>query len=192
MVMKPEPLFRAVEALKARSESASTRVILTTPQGKTLTQNDCERLSLERHLIVICGRYKGVDERVCDALVDEEISVGDYVLSGGELPALVLLDGIARVLPGVLSDADSALRDSFVEGLLDSPHYTRPSEFEGRHVPEVLLSGDHAKIARWQREQMLRRTWQRRPDLLENAPLTDEDLNILDRIKAGKLNSEGT
>jgi tRNA (guanine37-N1)-methyltransferase len=184
MLLKPEPLFRAVEALKNAAEQP-VRVILLTPQGVPLTQNTCERLSLERHLILLCGRYKGVDERVVDALVDEEVSVGDYVLSGGELPALVLLDGLVRLLPGVLSDADSALRDSFTDGLLDAPRYTRPAEWQGRRVPDVLLSGDPKKIDAWQRREALRRTWERRPDLLQSATLSDDDLRFLDQLRNG-------
>lgn len=185
MLMKPEPLFRAVESLRAGA-SRPVRVILLTPSGAPLTQNICERLSLESHLVLICGRYKGVDERVAAALVDEEISIGDYVLSGGELPALVLLDGIVRLLPGVLSDADSALRDSFTDGLLDAPHYTRPAEWEGWRVPDALLSGDPKKLARWQRREALRRTWERRPDLLESATLSDEDLGYLEELRNGE------
>jgi len=182
MVLKPEPLGRAIESLKKATEHP-VRVLLMTPQGVPLTQNMCERLSLERHLIVLCGRYKGIDERVVEAYVDEEISIGDYVLSGGELPALVLLEGIVRLIPGVLHDADSALRDSFTDGLLDAPQYTRPAEWEGRRVPEVLLSGDPKKIERWQRREALRRTWERRPDLLQTATLGDDDLEYLEQLR---------
>lgn len=185
MILKPEPLFRAVETLKKTAEYP-TRVILMTPQGIPLKQNLCERLSLERHLILLCGRYKGVDERVVEALVDEEISIGDYVLSGGELPALVLLEAIVRLLPGVLGDAESALRDSFSEGLLDAPHYTRPAEWKGRRVPEVLLSGDPKKIETWQRREALRRTWLRRPDLLKQSPLSDEDLEYIEQLERNR------
>ena len=185
MLLKPEPLFRAVESLKNAAEHP-VRVILLTPQGVPLTQNVCERLSLEPHLVLLCGRYKGVDERIVDAYVDEEISVGDYVLSGGELPALVLLEALVRLLPGALSDADSALRDSFTDGLLDAPHYTRPAEWEGRRVPDVLLSGDPKKIDVWQRREALRRTWERRPELLQSAPLSDDDLDFLNQLRNGE------
>jgi tRNA (guanine37-N1)-methyltransferase len=140
--------------------------IFFTPQGKPLKQNDVERLSRKEHLILLCGRYKGVDERVRDALVDEEISVGDYVLSGGEPAALLLIDAIARLLPGALGDEDSANTDSFTTGLLDYPHYTRPREYRGMRVPEVLLSGDHGAIDKWRREQSEIRTRERRPELI--------------------------
>lgn len=182
MLMKPEPLSRAIRGLSERA-SAKPRVILMTPQGAPLRQSDCERLSLESHLVIVAGRYKGIDERVCHRLVDEEISVGDYVVSGGELPALILLDAVARILPGVLTDADSALRDSFTDGLLDAAHYTRPATWEGIPVPEVLLSGDPKRISAWRRRDALRRTLLRRPDLLERAVLTDEDLSVLDELR---------
>lgn len=185
MVLKPEPLFRAVETLKSAA-AHPPRVILMTPQGVPLRQNICERLSLERHLILLCGRYKGVDERVVEALVDEEISMGDYVLSGGELPALALLEAVTRLLPGVLGDADSALQDSFSDGLLDAPHYTRPAEWQGRRVPEVLLSGDPKTIKAWKRREALRRTWLRRPDLLKEATLSDEDLEYLEQLERNR------
>lgn len=181
MLLKPEPLFRAVRTLKAESQT-TPKVVLLSPQGTRLTQNVAERLSMEPHLILLCGRYKGVDERVRIGLVDEEISVGDYILSGGELPALVLLEAVVRLVPGVLTDAESAFRDSFGDGLLDAPHYTRPSEWEGMRVPEVLLSGDPKKIARWRRTEALRNTLRRRPDLLETATLTDEDLTLLETM----------
>ncbi len=182
MVMKAEPIFRAWNAARESSED-SPRTVFLTPQGATLTQNDCERLSLERRLVIICGRYKGVDERVREAVVDEEISVGDYVLSGGEFAALVLLDAIGRVLPGVLTDADAALRDSFSDGLLDAPLYTRPAQWEGRAVPDVLLSGNPRRIEQWQRQEALRRTWTRRPDLMEQASISDEERSFVEALK---------
>jgi len=164
MVMKPEPFFRAVEYIE-REAGRGHRVYLT-PQGHPLTHSDCERLAALPHIVVLCGRYKGVDERVREALVDEEISLGDFVLSGGEVAALALIDATARLLPGALGDEDSAATDSFATGLLDHPHYTRPREFRGMEVPEVLLSGNHAAIERWRREQALARTRRVRPDLL--------------------------
>ncbi|MDE0300208.1 MAG: tRNA (guanosine(37)-N1)-methyltransferase TrmD [Candidatus Poribacteria bacterium] len=176
MILKPEPLFAAVRAL---SPGPDARVIFLTPQGKPCTQRIAEALSLESHIILICGRYKGIDERVRQKLVTDEISIGDYVLSGGEIPALVLIDTIGRVLPGVLGDYESAQDDSFSQHLLDHPHYTRPADFEGMKVPEVLLTGHHEKISRWKYEESLRRTGTRRPDLLENIELTEEDTDFL-------------
>lgn len=182
MLLKPEPLFRAIREL----HHEDTHVVMLTPQGKMLTQQRAEHLSLKPHLILVCGRYKGVDERVRERLVHEEISVGDYILSGGELPALVLVDALARVLPGVLGDYDSAQRDSFSDGLLDAPYYTRPALFESHPVPPVLLSGDHARVRRWQREQSLMRTAKRRPELLAEADLTQEDLDYLKSVQESK------
>jgi len=179
VLLKPEPLFNAIEALR----TPKCKVILMTPQGHPLTQRDAERLSLEEHLIIVCGRYKGVDERVRVALVDEEISIGDYVLSGGELPALVLIDAVVRLLPGAMSDYDSAQGDSFgTDMLLDCPHYTRPARFRGMDVPEVLLSGDHERIARWRRLESIKRTVERRPDLLDRAILTDEEMSFVEEL----------
>lgn len=174
MVMKPEPLWRAVEAVAAERGPASA-VVLMTPQGRTLSHAVAEEMSRFERLVVICGRYEGVDERVTEALVTHEISIGDYVVTGGELPALVLLDAVARLVPGVVGDAGSVDADSFVRGLLDYPHYTRPAEFRGLKVPEVLVSGNHAAIERWRREQRIRRTLERRPELMEVADLTDEE-----------------
>lgn len=165
MVMKPEPLFRAIEEISAE-RGAPSAVILTTPQGRRFSHDEAARFSRMERLIVICGRYEGIDERVADALVTDEISIGDYVLTGGELPALVVVDAVVRLVPGVVGDDASVVADSFVDGLLDYPHYTRPAEFRGMKVPDVLLSGHHAEIARWRREQQLRRTAERRPDLL--------------------------
>ena len=163
MVLKPEPIFAAVRALNPGSE---TRVIFLTPQGKRLTQRCVEALSLESHLILICGRYKGVDERVRTKLVTDEISIGDYVLSGGEVAAQVLIDAIGRALPNAMNDYRSAQEDSFSQDLLDHPHYTRPVEFEDMRVPDVLLSGHHQNIEQWRHDQSVARTIQRRPDLV--------------------------
>jgi len=174
MVMKPEPVFRAVEAIAAERGGASA-VILMTPQGRLLDHPEAERLSRLERVVIICGRYEGVDERVAEALVTDEISIGDYVLTGGELPALVLADAVVRLQPGVVGDAASVDADSFVRGTLDHPHYTRPAVFRGMAVPDVLVSGHHAEIARWRRRERLRRTLERRPELLETAQLTVED-----------------
>ena len=166
MVMKPEPLFRAVEAIAAE-RGAPSAVLLMTPQGRRFDQATAARLSQLDRLVLICGRYEGVDERVAESLVTEEISIGDYVLTGGELPALVVLDAVVRLVPGVVGDAGSVETESFAGGLLDFPHYTRPASFRGRDVPEVLLSGHHAEIARWRDAQRVERTKRRRPDLLK-------------------------
>ena len=178
MVLKPEPLFAAVEALRG-SES---HVVLLCPQGPGFTQGAAERLAKETHLVLLCGHYEGVDERVRAQLVDEELSIGDYVLTGGELPALVVLDAVVRLLPGVLGDPAGAAQESFAGGRLDYPQYTRPAEFRGWRVPEVLLSGDHGRIARWRRREALRRTLTRRPDLLEAVPLTREEREWMDEM----------
>jgi tRNA (guanine37-N1)-methyltransferase len=167
MIMKPEPFFAGVEHIRAQHDLADTRVILMSPQGEKFSQQKANALAQEQALIFLCGHYKGVDERVHQYLATEEISIGDYVVTGGELPALVVIDAVVRLLPGVLGDLDSATGDSFQTGLLDYPHYTRPEEFRGWRVPEVLLSGHHAKIAEWRREQAEARTRARRMDLLE-------------------------
>ena len=158
-------------------------MILLTPQGVPLIQSLVEELAAKEHLLLIAGHYEGVDERVRQALVDREISIGDYVLTGGELPAMVLVDAISRLLPGVLGEEESARDDSHTTGLLEYPHYTRPREFRGLSVPEVLLSGDHARIARWRRKESLRRTLLRRPELLATAPLSEEDLQLLAEVR---------
>ncbi len=176
MILKPGPIFSALADL---NPGQTAHVIYLTPQGTPLTQALAESLSLETHLILLCGRYKGVDERVRDRLVTTEISIGDYVLSGGEIAALVLIDAIGRVLPGALGDYESAQVDSFSHELLDHPHYTRPAEFEGMQVPEVLLSGHHDNIEKWRYTEALRRTAQRRPALLQKLELTAEDIAIL-------------
>lgn len=177
MVMKPEPIFSAVESILG--EEPACPVILLTPQGRQLTQQVAFDLSQESHLALLSGRYEGIDERVRQHLVTDEISIGDYVLTGGELPTLVLIDVIVRLLPGALGDPEGALDDSHASGLLEYPHFTRPAEFRGWEVPEVLLSGDHARVARWRREQALLRTQDRRPDLLTKAQLSDQDLEFL-------------
>lgn len=183
MVMKPEPIFRAVEHVLAQT-GGPARVILLTPQGRLLNQELAWELSRERHLILICGRYEGVDERVRIGLATDEVSIGDYVLTGGELPAMVLIDAVVRLVPGVLGDERSPQEESFTDGLLEGPHYTRPREFRGMAVPEVLLSGHHEQIRRWRRKEALRRTLERRPDLLRTARLTAEDLRLLAELEA--------
>jgi tRNA (guanine37-N1)-methyltransferase len=183
MVMKPGPVFAAVESVLGAPPDAP--VILLTPQGRRFDQAIAQELAGERRLALICGRYEGVDERVRQHLVTGELSIGDYVLTGGELPALTVIDAVTRLLPGSLGDPEGAQDDSYASGLLEYPHYTRPAEFRGWRVPEVLLSGDHARIARWRREQALLRTWQRRPDLLERAQLTDADREFLEKLRDG-------
>ena len=180
MILKPEPLFAAIRAIQPEP---TARVIYLTPQGTPFNQSCAEALSLESHLILICGRYKGIDERVRIKLVTDEISIGDYVLSGGEIPALVLVDAIGRVLPHALGNYESAQEDSFSQGLLDCPHYTRPAEYEGMKVPDILLSGHHENITHWQHEQSLKRTAERRPDLLQNIELSTEDVAYLKNNK---------
>jgi tRNA (guanine37-N1)-methyltransferase len=168
MVMKAEPIARAIEAIAAERGPASA-VILMTPQGRRFAQAEAERLSRMERLVVICGRYEGVDERLTDAFVTDELSIGDYVLTGGELPALVVVDAIARLVPGVVGDEASVAQDSFGDGLLDHPHYTRPAVWRDRPVPDVLLSGHHAEIEKWRRDERTRRTASRRPDLLKES-----------------------
>jgi tRNA (guanine37-N1)-methyltransferase len=174
MVLKPEPIFRALEAVEAERGRPSA-VVLMTPQGRPLTQAEAGRLSRLERLVVLCGRYEGVDERVATTLVTDEISIGDYVLTGGELPALVLVDAVVRLVPGVVGDAGSVEEDSFARGLLDCPHYTRPAVFRGLAVPDVLLSGHHGEIVRWRRRERVRRTLERRPDLIDRASLSAEE-----------------
>ena len=186
MILKPEPLFAAIRALQPES---TARIIYLTPQGTPFNQACAEALSLESHLILICGRYKGIDERVRIKLVTDEISIGDYVLSGGEIPALVLVDAIGRVLPRALGNYESAQEDSFSQGLLDCPHYTRPAEYEGMKVPDILLSGHHENITHWQREESLKRTAERRPDLLRNVELSTEDVAYLSSLKESDVTS---
>ncbi len=175
MVMKPEPLFAAVETVLGE-QLGETRVVLLTPQGRVFKQSIARELASLRRIALISGRYEGVDERVREHLADDEISIGDYVLTGGELPVLVVIDAIVRLLPGALGDDSASTQDSHSEGLLEGPHYTRPAEYRGWKVPEILRSGDHAKIAAWRRQQSLRRTKERRPDLLEQLDLSPEEI----------------
>ncbi len=203
MLLRPEPIVRAVESILDRpvfrgaegptvDTSTLPPIILLTPQGRPLTQHVVKELAAHPRLVLICGRYEGVDERVRQYLVTDEISIGDYVLSGGELAAMVVVDAVARALPGVLGYARAAEEDSFAMGLLEGPQYTRPPEFRGRKVPEVLISGHHARIARWRRKEALRRTWLRRPDLLETAPLSDQDRALLQEIQAEERAKDAT
>lgn len=186
MVMMAEPLLQAIDAAKqqyAGSLQHNTRVIYLSPQGVPLTHQKVIELAQLDHLILLCGRYEGVDERVLQSGVDEEISIGDFVVSGGELPAMMLMDAVLRFVPDVLGDKVSAEQDSFVDGLLDYPHYTRPNEFQGMKVPDVLTSGNHALIAQWRLEQSLRRTLMRRPDLLDGRNLLPQEARLLDKIR---------
>ena len=190
MVMMIEPLARAIKL--ARSEQTKgAKVIYLSPQGRKLDHAGVLEMSRREGMILLAGRYEGIDERLLESEVDEEWSIGDYVLSGGELAAMVVIDAIARQLPGALGDEDSAQQDSFVEGLLDCGHYTRPEEYAGRKVPEVLLSGDHAKIRRWRLKQSLGRTWLRRPDLLERLPLNNEQKQLLEEFRQEHLKESG-
>ena len=180
MVLKPEPLFQAVESLLGAPPRCP--VVLLTPQGRVFQQADAERLAGEERLALICGHYEGFDERIRDHLATEELSIGDFVLTGGELAAMVVIDAVARLLPGVLGSEESAAADSHASGLLQHPQYTRPAEFRGWSVPDVLLSGDHQAVDRWRRRQSLRRTLERRPDLLKKADLSEEDREFLREI----------
>lgn len=183
MVMMPQPVFAACEAAKAASHTPVDAVILLSPQGRLFCQSVAWELSKSSRLILICGHYEGFDERIRTQLATDEISIGDYVLTGGELPAMVVIDAVVRLIPGVLGNEDSPRDDSFASGLLEYPQYTRPREFRGEAVPEVLLSGNHEAIRRWRRKESLRRTLARRPDLLEKAELTPEDLALLRELK---------
>ncbi len=180
MVMKPEPVFSALESILPAGEIIP--VILLTPQGRVFNQRIALELAQHPRLALLCGRYEGFDERIREHLVTDEISIGDYVLTGGELPAMILIDAITRLIPGVLGDPDGAMDDSHASGLLEYPHYTRPPEFRGWKVPEILLSGDHAKIARWRREQALIRTRKRRPEMFAGFPLSKADKELLNKI----------
>ena len=191
MVMKPEPVFHAVEALQSNVEIPAP-VILLTPQGETFTQAKAQRLAQESRLIFICGHYEGFDERIREYLITDEISIGDYVLTGGELAAMVIIDAVARWIPGVLGTIDSAHRDSHATGLLEGPTYTRPAEFQGWEVPPVLRSGDHAAVNRWRREQAIKRTWERRPELLEDAALSPEERAYLETLQRPNDKPEGS
>lgn len=182
MVIKPEPVATAIEAVLGEA-LGSVPVVLLTPQGRLFNHQIARELSSQRRLLLLCGRYEGVDERVRELLVTDEISIGDYVLSGGEVPAMVIVEAVARLIPGALGDPGATFEDSHAEGLLEYPHYTRPTVFRGQAVPEVLLSGNHAAIVQWRRRQALRRTWQRRPDLLRQARLSAEDLAYLRQLE---------
>lgn len=184
MIMKPEPIFRAVEAVLdlEAGQKPEAPVILLSPQGRTFTQAVARELSKHPHLLLICGHYEGVDERVRQFLASDEISIGDYVLTGGEIPAMAIVDAVTRLVPGVLGDPGATFEDSHAEGLLEYPHYTRPQVFRGHPVPEVLLSGNHAEIVRWRRQEALRRTLERRPELLDKARLSPTDREFLRRL----------
>jgi tRNA (guanine37-N1)-methyltransferase len=196
MVMKPEPVFEAIESVLGLNShqtppgpDSNIPIILLTPQGRVFNQGIAQELSQHPHIALLCGRYEGIDERIREHLVTDEISIGDYVLTGGELPALILIDAIARLLPDVLGDPTGAQDDSHAMGLLEYPHYTRPPEFRSWRAPDILLSGDHAKIEKWRREQSLLRTFKKRPDMIEKAELTKKDLKFIDELKVGKLES---
>ena len=182
MVIKPEPLARAVADIRTRRGEAEA-VVLLSPQGRRFTQAEAVRMSRLRHIVLLCGRYEGMDERVRTIVATEELSIGDYVLSGGELAALVIVDAISRTIPGVVGDQQSVEQDSFSRGLLDYPHYTRPADFEGQRVPDVLVSGNHGEVRRWRRKAALIRTLDRRPELLDMAALDDEERALLDEIR---------
>lgn len=179
MVLMPQPIFSAVDAIK-QNESKPPRIVLMCPQGERFTQRKAEELAKEDHLIFICGHYEGYDERIREQLVTDEISIGDFVLTGGELGAMVVIDSVVRLLPSALGNQQSAREDSFSTGLLEHPHYTRPAVFQGMEVPEILRSGHHEKIEKWRKQQSLKRTLERRPDLLEDYPLSDEEKKWLD------------
>jgi tRNA (guanine37-N1)-methyltransferase len=182
MVMKPEPLVRAVEGVR-RDRGTADAVILLSPQGERFTQAEAVRLSKLSHIVLLCGRYEGMDERVPELVGAREVSLGDFVVSGGELPAMIIVDAVSRLVPGVVGDEQSVAEDSFARGLLDYPHYTRPAEFAGLKVPDVLLSGHHADVRRWRKKTALARTLERRPDLIESASLDEEDRALLEEIR---------
>lgn len=182
MVLTPQPVFDAVSSLKEGSLKPP-RVILLCPQGERFTQAKAEEFAKEEHLIFVCGHYEGYDERIRENLITDEISIGDFVLTGGELASMVVIDSVTRLLPGVLGNETSAPKDSFSSGMLEHPHYTRPATFEGHSVPDVLLSGNHAAINKWRLKESLRRTWTRRPDLLESKELSKEEQKLLNEIK---------
>lgn len=182
MILTPQPIFDAVEAVKEQCKT-SPRVVLLCPQGERYTQKKAEEFAEEEELILICGHYEGYDERIREHLVTDEISIGDYVLTGGEIGAMVIADSVTRLIPGVLGNEESAVTDSYSTGLLEHPHYTRPAKFRSYEVPSVLLSGHHEKIERWRRNESLKRTFERRPDLLENVQLSEEDKEFLAKLK---------
>lgn len=181
MVLKPEPMFQAVESI---TEGRNPRIILMCPQGERFTQKKAEELAKEEDLVFLCGHYEGYDERIRTNLVTDEISIGDFVLTGGELPAMTVIDAVVRLLPGVLGQQDSHIQDSFSTGLLEHPHYTRPADFRGMKVPDVLLSGNHANIDKWREQESLKRTFERRPDLLEEMELTPEQKIFIESLKS--------
>ncbi|HZW02464.1 MAG TPA: tRNA (guanosine(37)-N1)-methyltransferase TrmD [Anaerolineaceae bacterium] len=189
MVMKPEPVFTAVEDVLGAPPACP--LILLTPQGRTFDQSIATELAQYPQIGLLCGRYEGFDERIRQHLVTDELSIGDYVLTGGELPALIVIDAVTRLIPGALGDPTGAVDDSFASGLLEYPHYTRPADYRGWQVPEVLLSGNHAEIARWRREQSLERTFFRRPDLLEKTELSEQDRKYLARLARERQNASG-
>ncbi|MEH6940476.1 tRNA (guanosine(37)-N1)-methyltransferase TrmD [Bacillus sp. JJ722] len=183
MVLKAQPIFDAVEHLRNENKSAKQRVVLLCPQGERYTQKKAEELAKEEHLIFVCGHYEGYDERIREHVVTDEISLGDYVLTGGELGAMVVIDSVVRLLPGVLGNEDSPVKDSYSSGLLEHPHYTRPYDYKGHKVPDTLMSGNHKLIEEWRMKESLRRTWNRRPDLLEYMELSKQEKKWLDEIK---------
>lgn len=189
MVLTPQPIFDAVDYVKNK-RNTKPRILLMCPQGETYTQQKAEELAKEDHLIIICGHYEGYDERIREHLVTDEISIGDYVLTGGEIGALVVVDSVVRLLPNVLGNDESAKEDSFSTGLLEHPHYTRPADFRGMKVPEVLLQGNHAEINRWRKKMALKRTLERRPDLLEKKELTDEEKQLLEEVKRERFTGD--
>jgi tRNA (guanine37-N1)-methyltransferase len=191
MVLKPEPMFVAVDSITER-RGRPEAVLLTSPAGRPFTQGDARRLAGLTHIVVLCGRYEGIDERVREHVATEEISIGDYVLSGGELPALVVVDAVGRLVPGVVGDDQSVEADSFTRGLLDYPHYTRPAEYRGHRVPDVLTSGHHGEIRKWRRQQALRRTVERRPELLATADLDDDERKFLKTEGTTPASAEAT
>jgi len=184
MVLMPEPIFRAVESLPI--DRTNARIILTCPQGETFTQQKAEELAKEKELVIICGHYEGFDERIREHLATDELSIGDFVLTGGEIAALAIVDSVVRLVPGVLGNEASARSDSFASGLLEHPHYTRPADFRGWKVPEVLLSGHHARIEEWRHREALRRTWQRRPDLLARRTLSEREKAWIREFEKGE------
>jgi len=183
MVMQAPPIYNAYQDI-IKELGYKPRVIYMTPQGKTYEQSDAKSFAEEKDIVILCGHYEGVDERVLEEIVTDNISIGDYVLTGGELPALVVIDSITRLVPGVLNNDDSAVTESFEDGLLEHPQYTRPADFNGKEVPEILLSGNHAKIDEYRRQESLKRTYERRPDMLESADLSEKDRDFLDSIKS--------
>jgi tRNA (guanine37-N1)-methyltransferase len=185
MVMKPEPIFRAVETIVGAASSGTAPIILLSPQGRLFTQQMAWELAAQPRIVLICGHYEGVDERVRELLINDEISIGDYVLTGGEIPAMVVVDAVTRLIPGVLGDPRAPCKDSHANGLLEYPQYTRPAVFRGQPVPEVLVSGNHAAVELWRRRQSIRRTYERRPELLETANLTAEDRAYLESLRRG-------